>query len=49
MWKPKAGENHGILFLICLEELHLLEAPSSFVFQLKLEGGYDPQVSQATT
>jgi hypothetical protein len=33
-WKPKAGENHIMLFLICLEELDSLEAPTSFVFQL---------------
>jgi hypothetical protein len=26
------GENHGMIFLICLEELHSLEAPTSFVF-----------------
>jgi hypothetical protein len=45
MWKPKAGENHIIIFLICLEELHLLEAPTSFVFQLQLEGGSNPFVS----
>jgi hypothetical protein len=36
-------------FLICLEELHSLEAPTSFVFQLQLEGGSNPLVSQATT
>jgi hypothetical protein len=30
-----------MLFLICLEELHSLEAPTSFVFQLQLEGGYN--------
>ena len=48
-WKPKSGENHGMLFLICLEELHSLEAPTSFVFQLQLEGGSNPLVSQATT
>jgi hypothetical protein len=48
-WKPKAGENHIMLFLICLEELHSLEAPTSFVFQLQLEGGSNPLVSQATT
>jgi hypothetical protein len=47
-WKPRAGENHIILFLICLEELHSLEAPTSFVFQLQLEGGSNPLVSQAT-
>jgi hypothetical protein len=33
-WKPKSEENHGMLFLICLEELHSLEAPISFIFQL---------------
>jgi hypothetical protein len=49
MWKPKSGENHKMLFLICLEELHSLEAPTSFVFQLQLEGGSNPLVSQATT
>jgi hypothetical protein len=31
-----------MLFLICLEELHSLEAPTSFVFQLQLEGGIQP-------
>jgi hypothetical protein len=35
-----------MLFLICLEELHSLEAPTSFVFQLQLEGGSNPLVSQ---
>jgi hypothetical protein len=49
MWKPKSRENHEMLFLICLEELHSLEAPTSFVFQLQLEGGSNPLVSQATT
>jgi hypothetical protein len=40
-----------MFFLICLEELHSLEAPTSFVFQLQLEGGYNlreaptPQIS----
>jgi hypothetical protein len=29
MWKPKSGENHGMFFLVCLEELHSLEAPNS--------------------
>jgi hypothetical protein len=48
-WKPKAGENHIMFFLICLEELHSLEAPTSFVFQLQLEGGSTPLVFQATT
>jgi hypothetical protein len=38
-----------MFFLICLEELHSLEAPTSFVFQLKLEGGSNPLFSQATT
>jgi hypothetical protein len=38
-----------MLYLICLEELHSLEAPTSFVFQLQLEGGSNPLVSQATT
>jgi hypothetical protein len=38
-----------MLFLICLEELHSLEVPTSFVFQLQLEGGSNPLVSQATT
>ena len=28
-----------MLFLICLEELHSLEAPTSFVFHMQLEGG----------
>jgi len=49
MWKPKSGEKHRMLFLICLEELHSLEAPTSFVFQMQLEGGSNPLVSQATT
>ena len=48
-WKPKAGENHTILFIICLEELNSLEAPTSFVFQLQLEGGSKTLVSQDTT
>jgi hypothetical protein len=48
-WKPKAGENHKMIFLISLEVLHSLEAPTSFVFQLQLEGGSNPLVSQATT
>jgi hypothetical protein len=48
-WKPKAGEIHRMRFLICLEELHSLEAPNSFVFQLQLEGVSNPLVSQATT
>ena len=38
-----------MIFLICLEELHSLEAPTSFVFQLQLEGGSNPLASQATT
>jgi len=38
-----------MFFLICPEELHSLEAPISFVFQLQLEGGYNPQCSLATT
>ena len=46
-WKPKVGENHRML--IRLEELHSLEAPTSFVFQLQLEGGSNPLVSQAIT
>jgi hypothetical protein len=41
--KPQNG------FSLCLEELHSLEAPTSFVFQLQLEGGSNPLVSQATT
>jgi hypothetical protein len=32
MWKPKERENHGMIFIICLEELRSLEAPNSFVF-----------------
>jgi hypothetical protein len=48
-WKPKTRENHGMCFLICLEELHSLEAPTSFVFQLQLEGGSNPLIFQATT
>jgi hypothetical protein len=47
-WKPKAGENNKMIFLICLEELHSLEAPTSFVFQLQLEEGSNPLVSQDT-
>jgi hypothetical protein len=47
-WKLKVGENHRTCFLICLEELHSLESPTSFVFQLQLEGGSNPLVSQAT-
>jgi hypothetical protein len=43
------GENHKMIFLICLEELHSLESPTSFVLQLQLEGGSNPLVSQATT
>ena len=31
-----------MIFLICLEELHSLEAPTSFIFQLQLEGGSNP-------
>jgi hypothetical protein len=38
-----------MFFLICLDELHLLEEPTSFVFQLQLEGGSNPLVSYATT
>jgi hypothetical protein len=38
-----------MIFLICLEELDLLEAQTSFVFQLQQEGGFDPLVSQSTT
>jgi hypothetical protein len=48
-WEPKVGENHIMPFLICIEELHSLEASTSFVFQLQLEGGSNPLVSQATT
>jgi hypothetical protein len=44
-WKPKEEENHIMFFLICLEELHSLEAPTFFVFQLQLEGGSNPQFS----
>jgi hypothetical protein len=47
--ETQSGENHIMLFLICLEELHSLEAPTSFVFQLQLEGGSNPLVSQDTT
>jgi hypothetical protein len=42
---PNREKNHGMFFLICLEELHSLEAPTSFVFQLQLEGGSNPLVS----
>jgi hypothetical protein len=38
-----------MFFLICLKELHSLEAPTSFVFQLQLEEGSNPLVSLATT
>jgi hypothetical protein len=38
-----------MFFLIFIEELHSLEAPTSFVCQLQLEGGSNPLVSQATT
>ena len=48
-WKSKVGENHKMFFLICHEELHSLEAQTSFVFQLQLEGGSNPLVSQVTT
>jgi hypothetical protein len=48
-WKPKAGENHIMIFLICLEELHSLEAPNSFSFLAATEGGSNPLVYQATT
>jgi hypothetical protein len=41
----ESGENHRMFFLVCLEELHSLEAPNSFVFQLQLEGGSNPLVS----
>jgi hypothetical protein len=47
--ETQSGENHRMIFLICLEELHSLEAPTSFVFQLQLEGGSNPLVSQPTT
>jgi hypothetical protein len=36
-WKPKEGENHEMILIICIEELHSLEEPTSFVFQLQLE------------
>jgi hypothetical protein len=48
-WKPKAGKNHIMFFLIYLEELHPLEAPTSFVSQLQLEGSSNPLVYQDTT
>ena len=48
-WKHKAGESHRMFFLICLEELHSLEAPTSFVFQLQLEGGSNLLVSEDIT
>jgi hypothetical protein len=47
-WKPKKEENHIMIFLICLEEFHSLEAPTSFVFQLQQEEGSNPLVSQGT-
>jgi len=34
-----------MFFLICLEELHSLEAPNSLFFQLQLEGGSNPLFS----
>jgi hypothetical protein len=49
MWKPKSRENHEMIYLICLEELHSLEAPTSSIFQVQMEGGSNPLVSQATT
>jgi hypothetical protein len=33
-----------MFFLICLEELHSLEAPASFFFQLQLKGGSNPNI-----
>jgi hypothetical protein len=48
-WKPKAGENHIMLFLTCLEELHSLEAPNSFIFKLQMKGGSNHLVSQDRT
>ena len=36
-------------FFLCIEELNSLEAPTSFVFQLQLEGGSNPLISQDTT
>jgi hypothetical protein len=47
--ETQIGRKPRMVFLICLEELHSLEAPTSFVFQLQLEGGSNPLVSQATT
>jgi hypothetical protein len=47
--ETQSGRKPHNVFLICLEELHSLEAPTSFVFQLQLEGGSNPLVSQATT
>jgi hypothetical protein len=47
--ETQIGRKPQNFFLICLEELHSLEAPTSFVFQLQLEGGSNPLVSQATT
>jgi hypothetical protein len=38
-----------MICLICLKELHSLEAPTSFFLQLQLEGGSDPLYFQATT
>jgi hypothetical protein len=46
---PNREKTTECFFLICLEELHSLEAPTSFFFQLQLEGGSNPLVSQATT
>jgi hypothetical protein len=48
-WKPIVRENQKNIFIICLEELHSLESPTSFFFQLQLDVGFNPLVFQATT
>jgi hypothetical protein len=40
--ETQSGENHKMFFLICLEELHSLEAPTSFVFQLNWKEALQP-------
>jgi hypothetical protein len=45
----KRDKTTKMFFIICLEELHSLEEPTSFVFHLQLEGGSNPLVLQATT
>ena len=47
--ETQSGTKPHNPFFICLEELHSLEAPTSFVFQLQLEGGSTPLVSRDAT